>query len=292
MSPIFARASERSPESILGGLSAVAEKVHRTLARVIPQGSMISQAVAFNMFLAFFAILLIVLSLMKNSLEGSGGQELGMRLSAILPPGSWQLVSGSLLRPEVNSWYLALFGWIGMLLVGSQMIKLIMKGIEVIYGKGGTHSFLGRQLRSLLLFSVTSVVWSGAIALSAFGRQFRQWIAHGRGESPLAHGFWTILLPILAIILETLVLGLIYRFAQSRTSWNSVLPGAAAAAILWWGLNLLFGFYVRRTQYGPLYGGLAAAIGLMVWMEFSAMLVFLGAAWNAESATHVRDDQS
>jgi len=28
----------------------------------------------------------------------------------------------------------------------------------------------------------------------------------------------------------------------------------------------------------------AAAIGLMVWMEFSAMIVFLGAAWNAESA--------
>ena len=36
-------------------------------------------------------------------------------------------------------------------------------------------------------------------------------------------------------------------------------------------------------QYGPVYGGLAAAIGLMVCMEFSAMIVFLGVAWNAES---------
>jgi membrane protein len=291
MSPITARAVERSPENFSGGLSAVANKLHRTLAKVIPQCSMISQAVAFNMFLAFFAILLIVLGLMKNSLEGSGGQELGTRLSAILPPGSWQLVSGTLLRPEVNSWYLALFGWVGMLLVGSQMIKLIIKGIELIYGGSGSHSFLGRQVRGLLLFSVTSVVWFGAVAVSAFSRQFRQWIAHGRGESPLAHGFWTIILPILAIILETLVLGLVYRFARSATmSWNSVLPGAAAAAVLWWGLNFLFGIYVRKTQYGPLYGGLAAAIGLMVWMEFSAMLVFLGAAWNAESATQVRDD--
>src|SRR5690242_13763311 len=291
MTPITARAVERSPESFLGGLSAVANKLYRTLAKVILQCSMISQAVAFNMFLAFFAILLIVLGLMKNSLEGSGGQELGTRLSAILPPGSWELVSGTLLRPEVNSWYLALFGWVGMLLVGSQMIKLIIKGIELIYGNGGTHSFLGRQLRGLLLFSVTSVVWFGAVAVSVFGRSFRQWMAHGWGESPLAHSFWTILLPILAMILETLVLGLVYRFARlETTSWNSVLPGAAAAAILWWGLNFLFGVYVRKTQYGPLYGGLAAAIGLMVWMEFSAMLVFLGAAWNAESATHVRHD--
>jgi membrane protein len=64
-----------------------------------------------------------------------------------------------------------------------------------------------------------------------------------------------------------------------------VLPGAAAATILWWGVNSLFGIYVRRIQFGPVYGGLAAAIGLMAWMEISAMLVFVGAAWNSESAT-------
>jgi membrane protein len=56
------------------------------------------------------------------------------------------------------------------------------------------------------------------------------------------------------------------------------------ASILWSGINLLFGAYVKRIQYGPVYGGLAAAIGLMVWMEFSAMIIFFGAAWNAEGA--------
>lgn len=271
-------------------VSSLAKKLRRTLSRVIPQCAMISQAIAFNMFLAFFAILLIVLSLMKSSLEGKAGQDLGMRLSTILPPGSWQLVSETLLRPEVNSWYLALFGWVGMLLVGTQMMKLIIKGIELIYGDNGGHSFLGRQLRGLLLFSVTSVVWFGAIALSVFGLPLRQWIIHGLGKSPLAQGFWTILLPILAITLETLVLALIYRFARpGATSWASVLPGALAATILWSGLNVLFGIYVRKTQYGPVFGGLAAAIGLMVWMEFSAMLVFLGAAWNAESSANRRE---
>ena len=32
------------------------------------------------------------------------------------------------------------------------------------------------------------------------------------------------------------------------------------------------------------YGGLAAVFGLMAWMGFSATIVFLGAAWNAESS--------
>jgi membrane protein len=81
-----------------------------------------------------------------------------------------------------------------------------------------------------------------------------------------------------------LVLALFYRVARpGATTWRSVLPGAAAAAILWWGVSLLFGIYVQKIQYGPVYGGLAAAIGLMVWMEFSAMIVFLGVAWNAEN---------
>jgi membrane protein len=151
MTPIPALTVERSPEKVLGGIGAVAKKHIRTLARVIPQCSMISQAVAFNMFLAFFALLLIVLSLMKGSLEGQGGQDLAMRLSAILPPDRWQLISENLLRPEVNTWYLAIFGWAGMLLVGSQVIKLIIKGIELIYGDAGSNSFLRRQLRGLLL---------------------------------------------------------------------------------------------------------------------------------------------
>jgi uncharacterized BrkB/YihY/UPF0761 family membrane protein len=37
------------------------------------------------------------------------------------------------------------------------------------------------------------------------------------------------------------------------------------------------------------YGGLAAVIGLLVWMQISAIIVFFGAAWNAESAMSKSD---
>ena len=269
-------------------LIALTKKLFRALARVIPRCGMVSQAVAFNMFLAFFAVLLTALSLMKSSLEGEGGQDLAVRISAILPPGSWQLMSAYVLRQEVNAWYLALIGWVGTLLVGSQVMKLIIKGIELIYDDHGTLSFLGRQLRGLLLFSVTIVVWLVAVALSAFGRPVRHWITPRFDASPLVRSLWYIILPVLGMILAMLVLALIYRLARpGTTTWRSALPGAAAATILWWGVNLLFGIYVRKMNYGLVFGGLAAAIGLMAWMELSAMIVFLGAAWNAESATRL-----
>lgn len=267
-------------------LTALAKKLFRTLARIVPQCGMVSQAVAFNMFLAFFAVLLTAATLMKSYLEGKGGQEVALRISAMLPPGSWQLISVYVLRQEVNAWYLALIGWVGTLLVGSQVMKLIIKGIELIYGDHGTHSFLGRQIRGLLLFSFASVAWLVAIALSVLSRP---WITAEFGNFLLARYFLIVTLPILAMLLATFVLALIYRVARPRvTTWSSVLPGAAVATILSWGVNWLFGIYVRKTQYGPVYGGLAAAIGLMAWMEISAMLVFVGAAWNSESV--IRDD--
>jgi membrane protein len=56
------------------------------------------------------------------------------------------------------------------------------------------------------------------------------------------------------------------------------------ATLLWWLVNVLFGIYVRRVPYNVVYGGLAAVIGLIIWMQLSAVIIFLGAAWNAELA--------
>jgi membrane protein len=154
----------------------------------------------------FFSSLLVVLGLMSNLLRGRNGGELAGRLSRILPSGSWQLVSDSLLRREVNPWAWVLFGWVGTLLVGSQVMKLIMEGIHLIYGDRERHSFLARQLRGLLLFCVSIVAWLLAIGLSVFGQPLRQWINREFGPSPLILGFWTVMLPVLGGILTMLVL--------------------------------------------------------------------------------------
>jgi membrane protein len=163
-------------------------------------------------------------------------------------------------------------------------MKLMMEGFHIINGRRSTQSFLGRQFRALLLFAVAAATWLLAVALSVFGRSLQQLMFDRFGGSLLIRLFLSGASPVVAMILVMLVLALMYRVAQpSAATWISTLPGAAIATVLWWGTNLLFGVYVRKTQYGPVYGGLAAVIGLLGWMEISVMLVFLGAAWNAES---------
>jgi membrane protein len=82
-----------------------------------------------------------------------------------------------------------------------------------------------------------------------------------------------------------LALTVIYRVARPREkSLANVLPGAIVATLLWWLVDVLFGYYVRKVPYSVVYGGLAAVIGLLIWMQLSAVIIFLGAAWNAELA--------
>ena len=99
------------------------------------------------------------------------------------------------------------------------------------------------------------------------------------------HVLWLIFFPLAAMVLAMLALTVIYWVARPREKHlRQVLPGAAVATLLWWLTNAVFGFYVRRVPYNLVYGGLAAVIGLLIWMQISAVIVFFGAAWNAEQA--------
>src|SRR5260370_41607660 len=97
--------------------------------------------------------------------------------------------------------------------------------------------------------------------------------------------WWGGFLHGIAILLAMVAVSVIYRWARPRQqSLTSVLRGALIATLLWWVADLGFGFYVRKMPYGLIYGGLAAVIGLLIWMELSTVIIFLGAAWNAELA--------
>ncbi len=79
------------------------------------------------------------------------------------------------------------------------------------------------------------------------------------------------------------VLSLIYRIGRpGRNQWEFIVPGAAVATVLWWVVSISLGFYLRRVPYSLIYGGLAVTIGLMLWMQLTATILLIGAAYNAE----------
>jgi membrane protein len=165
-----------------------------------------------------------------------------------------------------------------------------MEGIHIIYGDKEKPGFLHRQIRGLMLLLITMAPLLGAAILGVLGRPLRHWIAHEIGKHTILQGWWNVFFPAAAFVLAMLALTVIYRVARpGETSLRNVLPGAMVATLLWWLVDVLFGIYVRRVPYGVVYGGLAAVIGLIIWMQLSAVIIFLGAAWNAELAESRRE---
>jgi membrane protein len=266
--------------------TALIKRSYQMVMRVFPRCSMISQAIAFNLFVAFFPAMLIAVGLATSRIGGRTSLlDLIKDLTEFLPPGSQSLVSEFLVKRGPEAWKLALLGWTGTLLAGSQVMKLVMQGIHIIYGDKEEIGFLHRQVRGLLLLLVTIAPLLGAAILGVLGKPLRRWFAREIGNHTPVHNWWTLFFPITAIVLAMMALTVIYRVARPKEdSLRNVLPGAMVATLLWWLVDVLFGVYVRRVPYNVVYGGLAAVVGLLIWMQLSAVIIFLGAAWNAELA--------
>ncbi|PYT96449.1 MAG: hypothetical protein DMG36_00390 [Acidobacteria bacterium] len=266
--------------------AGVVKRGYSMFTRVFPRCSMISQAIAFNLFLAFFPALLIAVALASTRIGGKTSLlEMVRDLTEFLPPGSQGVVSEFLVNQGPDAWKVALLGWSGTLLAGSQVMKLVMEGIHIIYGDEEKPGFLHRQLRGLLLLLITIAPLLAAAILGILGKPLRHWIEREVGKHSILQGWWNIFFPLATMLLAMMALTVIYRVARPKEhSLRNVLPGAAVATLLWWIADVVFGAYVRRVPYSVVYGGLAAVIGLIIWMQLSAVIIFLGAAWNAELA--------
>lgn len=258
----------------------------RIVGRVYPRCGTVTQAIAYNVFLAFFPTLLVAVGLSSTWIGSEAGTLDAFRnFVEFLPPSSQAIVSEFLERREADVWKYALAGIAGMLIGGTQVMKLLMQGIHLIYGDEQRIGFLHRQLRGLLLLLITMLPILAAGILGVFGRPLRHWLTGQFGRHAPVQAMWLVFFPVAAMVLAMLALTVIYWVARPKEKHlRHVLPGAAIATALWWLANALFGWYVRRMPANVVYGGLAAVIGLLVWMQLSAMIVFFGAAWNAERA--------
>ena len=90
--------------------------------------------------------------------------------------------------------------------------------------------------------------------------------------------------PVMFVILLA-ALGLLYRFGPSRRAarWEWLSVGTLAASLLWIAGSSLLSWYLSNFgNYDATYGSLGAAIGLMMWMWMSAVIVLCGAELNSE----------
>jgi membrane protein len=256
----------------------------RSVSRIFPDCQTLAQAIAFNMFLAFFPMLLLVLAVLSSrTIFATALLELPERLRVIVPPGSVDLVVQYFVRPTPHPWKWFLLGIGGTLIAGSQVMAGFIEGFRLIEGDPPILTYWRIQARSLILLSLTIIPTLTFVTLTVFGRQMRTWLVYRLGSPALANVLIFLVQVGIVFFLSMIVLVLLYWIGRpGHKGIMALFPGAAVATVLWWMTDVLFGFYVRTMPYDAVYGGLTAAIGLILWMYLTAMVIMLGAAFNVE----------
>ncbi len=206
-------------------------------------------------------------------------------LALMLPEGSFQIVQDQIAR-VLDKGHAALgatflFGLGFAVWSANAGVKAVIDALNVVYEEREKRSFVRLNLLSLsftsggiaaLLLMVSAVV-AFPLALDRLGLQPETQFIVGLARWPL----------LFVILLGTL--GILYRFGPSRreAGWEWLSVGTLAAALLWIVGSALLSWYLSNFgHYTATYGSLGAAIGLMMWMWMSAIIMLCGAELNSE----------
>jgi membrane protein len=269
------------------GVARIFKNFFGGCGRVFPDCITVSQAIAFNMFVAFFPLLLFSLGLLSGtSFFHDAVQAIPDRLNSILPSSSTQVVSDYFLRRGLHSQRWTYLGLGGTLIAGSQVMVGFVESFRLIEGDPIALGYWRRQFRALAMLCLTIVPILIVVAFTVFGKAVRLWFIHREGVSlQFATELSYVLYAVSVFVFAMTALVILYRLGRpGHPGIMELFPGALVATVLWWAADVSFGFYVRRVPYGVVYGGLAAAIGLLLWMYLTATIVLLGAAYNAEAS--------
>jgi membrane protein len=244
-----------------------------------------SGGVAFFALLAVFPAIAAIVSLYGLFADASTiGRHLSI-LAGLLPFGILQIVADqiTLVAKQGNDTLGTAFIVSLLIAIGSANsgIAALFDALNVVYNEREKRSFLSFYLvtfiftlagMAFVVMAVTAVV-AMPIILNLIG-------LGGMTGRLVFMVRWPLLLVAICVSLA-----FIYRYGPSRRDarWRWLSWGSIIAGLLWIAGSMLFSWYVATfDSYSKIYGSLGAAIGFMVWLYISAVIVLLGAQLNAE----------
>src|ERR1700677_5031739 len=166
------------------------KNLFRGLGRIFPDCITLSQAIAFNMFLAFFPILLLALGIISSTASFHGAlREVPDRLKLILPPGSDDVVAQYFVRKGEHPWKWFLLGLGGTLVAGSRVMVGFVRGCRIIEGDQVPGGYWRVHLRAPLLVLLIILPTTVVVILTVFGKQARAWLVRQHGGPLLINDF-------------------------------------------------------------------------------------------------------
>ena len=244
----------------------------------------VAAGVVFYAILALFPALAAFVSLYGLFANASTIDSTLSMLSGVLPGGAMQILHEQLQRLASNGSSLSLgfaFGLLIALWSANSGMLAVIDALNVAYDEKETRGFVRLYLLSFAftLGAIAALMLGiGAVVVAPI---MLNYVGLGGVANTLVSALrWPALVAIMIIGLAVL-----YRDAPNRREprWAWLSVGSVFASVVWLAASALFSWYIANFgTYNATYGSLGAAVGMMMWMWISMIVILVGAELNAE----------
>jgi membrane protein len=92
---------------------------------------------------------------------------------------------------------------------------------------------------------------------------------------------------VVGLVVFSLLFALLYKLIpNAQVAWRDVWPGALVTSLLFVIGKFAIGFYLRKAGVASSYGAVGSVIILLLWIYYSAMILYLGAEFTYVYSMH------
>ncbi len=207
-------------------------------------------------------------------------------LTGVLPNQVVAIAEGYLEYTTSNSSHTMLwFSLVFSVWFPTRAARGLMEDVRRAYGLGRPQRPFLYAVKQFAYTLILLAVLALTLPLTILGenviREFLVLVA------PRLPAIWQYLRFIPVGLLMLVAIGCLYVLAlEQRRSFKTLLPGIAITLCGWLVVSIGFSVYVENfANYSLLYGTMGAVVVLLVWLYLSAVILILGAEYNAVRET-------
>ena len=92
---------------------------------------------------------------------------------------------------------------------------------------------------------------------------------------------------VISFFVITALFAVIFKvLPDAKTKWKDIIPGALASGILFMIGKFAISFYIGKSHVGSTYGAAGSLVVLLLWVYYSAMILYLGAEFAKARISH------
>ena len=167
----------------------------------------------------------------------------------------------------------------------SSGFRTAMRSINKAYGQKDSRKFFVKIPVSMALVLIFAVIIIVSFVLLIFGNEIINLFCENISENIFYMFIFDILryvASLLIVFISVILINKLALYKNKKNSIKSLVPGTLFTVFSWFIISWLFNIYIENfTNYSALYGGIAAIIILMLWLNIMCVVLLLGSEINA-----------